>query len=314
MKEENNDTFSIPSLQEVERCILTAKIDAVRRSNECGIILEQYSDQDLLFPANEPVCIAAVQNDYEDEFEENDFDLDNIPLSENAAIINEDITLLKQKTDLPTYAPSVSVNQSQQSRRYMLNNKAGKSQFVKYKGVFIRKSTALYLLQERNQLSNDRLLRVRSTQSSHLYTGGNGDDSFDSGHQKKVNSGDMCVFKRIDCEKVIIGRVIQFSYLDGGKRERQYSSSYVDMSLESHKNIGVFANWFKAFNISRETVSFKPHDAFTIGYLSMDRYVCTIVEIESGNLEDESFSIAVPVLSDVLPSWKTILSSDADFD
>ena len=98
-------------------------------------------------------------------------------------------------------------------------------------------------------MSNDRLLRVRSTQSSHLYTGDNGDDSFDSGHQKKVNSGDMCVFKRIDCEKVIIGRVIQFSYLDGGKRERQYSSSYVDMSLESHKNIGVFANWFKKHSI-----------------------------------------------------------------
>ena len=97
----------------------------------------------------------------------------------------------------------------------------------------MRKSTALYLLQEKNQVSSDRLLRVRSTQPSHLYNTGNANKS---GPQLKVNCGDLCIFKRIDDnDKVLIGRIVQFSYLEGSKKERQFSSSYVDMSRKSQR-------------------------------------------------------------------------------
>ena len=62
-----------------------------------------------------------------------------------------------------------------------------KSAFVELDGVYIRKTTALYILQENPQLSNDRLLRVRSVQPSHLFSGI--DDivsSSSSGHQETV--------------------------------------------------------------------------------------------------------------------------------
>ena len=47
---------------------------------------------------------------------------------------------------------------------------ATKSPFIQYNGAYIRKSTALYLLQENFQLSSDRLLRVRSEQPKHIFS------------------------------------------------------------------------------------------------------------------------------------------------
>ena len=58
-----------------------------------------------------------------------------------------------------------------------------------------------------------------------------------------VRSGDLCVFKRVDRKKpkYLLGRVVQFSYLSGSKRDRQYTSTYVDMTKENFKTIGAFA-------------------------------------------------------------------------
>ena len=36
--------------------------------------------------------------------------------------------------------------------------------------------------------------------------------------------------------------IVQFSYLNFTKRERQYSSDYVDLNKVSYKNIGVCSN------------------------------------------------------------------------
>ena len=64
LKEESQDTFDIPELAEVERCILTAKINAVKISQECGMFLNLYGDNDLHFPGTETIN-AAAENDYE---------------------------------------------------------------------------------------------------------------------------------------------------------------------------------------------------------------------------------------------------------
>ena len=61
-----------PSLQEVERCILDTKMEAIQYSKECGMFLEQYGDEHLLFPGNQPIIDAASKSDYEDEFVEED--------------------------------------------------------------------------------------------------------------------------------------------------------------------------------------------------------------------------------------------------
>ena len=130
------------------------------------------------------------------------------------------------------------------------------------------------MLQENIQLSNDRLLRVREDQPSHLYSG----SPIDVQNTSYVINGDLCIFKRIDCDKVLIGRVVQFSYIKGNKKARAYSSSYVDMNKLSYKTIGVFANWYAMVEtINNENILFQAvDDAFTAGYLSMENYLCTL--------------------------------------
>ena len=298
-------------MAEVERCILNAKVNAIKISQECGMFLNFYGDGDLLFPGTE-IINAAAENDYEDESieETEQTEETNVFSVRDVISISEDISLIKDKSSsIPSYRPLTE--SSSEGRRYSLFNKAGKSPFIEYNGSFIRKTTALYLLQEKNQVSNDRLLRVRSSQPSHLF---NDDNVEDSGPRSKVNSGDLCIFNRIDSNQKLVGRVIQFSYLEGNKKQRQYSSSYVDMSLESHKNIGVFANWYAISRVDyqSEKVFFQIFDAFTIGYLSMANYVSTINQVEMADSEDDAFSIPIATLVDLFDDWEETMSSITD--
>ena len=67
-----------------------------------------------------------------------------------------------------------------------------------YKVAIIRKTTALYRLQGNSQISNDRLLRVRTEQASHLF-------NFRKYKYTPANcarAGDLCLFKSVnDAEK-----------------------------------------------------------------------------------------------------------------
>ena len=270
------------------------------------MFLDLYGDGDLLFPGTE-IINEAAENDYEDECieEEEQMEKSSVLSVQDIISISEDITLIKDKsTSIPSYRPLGE--SASAGRRYSLFNKAGKSPFIEYNGHYIRKTTALYLLQEKNQISNDRLLRVRSSQPSHLF---NDDNVEDSGPRSKVESGDLCIFNRIDCDKKLVGRVIQFSYLEGTKKQRQYSSSYVDMSLESHKDIGVFANWYAISRIDDENVFFQVFDAFTIGYLSMANYLSTVNKVEMADSENDSFSIPIATFRDLFDDWKEMMTN-----
>lgn len=286
-----------------------AKIEAVRISKECNLHLQQYSDEDLYLPGNEHLIQYAVENDFEsDDPHENAIISENVITNEEAIIINEDISninLIKQKSSgIPTYVESVS--RSSETRNY--NNNAGRSSFIRYKDAFIRKTTALYLLQEKNQLSNDRLLRVRATQPKHIF---NIDRQNQCGRQEIVQSGELCAFKLADSNKISLGRVIQFSYLEGTKKQRQYSSCYVDVTLESVNSIGVFANWFQARKKSANVV-FVPLDIFTIGYHPMQNYVSTIDESLLDDVEDGAFSMTTKVLEQIFPLWENVLYFEGD--
>ena len=186
------------------------------------------------------------------------------------------------------------------------NNKNGKSCFVRYNGAFIRKTTALYLLQEKNQLSNDRLLRVRAAQPSHLY---NNNNKSHCQREELIQSGDLCAFKQVESDKLIIGRVIQFSYLEGTKKQREYSSTYVDVTCESFNSIGVFCNWFQPVK-ALDGLVFFPLDVFTTGYHPMEYYVST-VDMSSLQSHDEgSFSIKIQTLQKMFPDWESELCFD----
>ena len=87
-------------------------------------------------------------------------------------------------------------------------------------------------------------------------------------------------FKRVDSDKILAGRMIQISYLEGNKRQREYSGTFVDTSKESYKLIGVFANWFLIMDDTDDPsiLAFTPlDDIFTTGYLSMENYMLTIL-------------------------------------
>ena len=122
----------------------------------------------------------------------------------------------------------------------------------------------------------------------------------------------------MDCNKCLIGRVVQFSYLTGNKRQRQFSNNYVDLSKDSVKNIGVFANWFSAVSQSDEErleekdfISFKSVQLeFACGYLAADSYMTTIDETVIMDAANFSFSIPCSTLQKYLPNWQDRLSFD----
>ena len=185
------------------------------------------------------------------------------------------------------------------------------SPFVLYQGSYIRKSTALYLLQKICQVSSDGLMRVRSEQPSHIFAG----TENRTGSQDSVKLGDLCIFTGVDCEKCLLGRIIQFSYLTGAKKERQYSSNFVVLSKESYKSIGVYANCFQGTralnNQDANEVSFKPVDfVFTPGYLPMSHYVASINDSTLLYNADFSFSIPVEILKTALPRWRVKMTFD----
>ncbi|CAB3986305.1 Hypothetical predicted protein [Paramuricea clavata] len=150
-------------------------------------------------------------------------------------------------------------------------------------------------------------MRVRSEQPSHIFSG-----TEKTGPQNSVKSGDLAVLTRFDCEKGLLGRIFQFSYLTGRKKDCQYSSNFVDLLKESYKNIGVYANWFEETqaldNQATSKVSFKPVDLiFTPGVLT------NVTSIDDSILlynADFLFLVPVQILKTVLPRWQVKMTFD----
>lgn len=277
-------------------------------AQKCNLNLSHYLDEDLYLSTNDRLIQSAVENDFEvDDSQEQQASAENGLTNEDVIVINEDITsinLVKTSTSgIPTYSESVTRSSSQ--RNYS-SSKEGKSCFVLYNGAYIRKTTALYLLQEKNQLSNDRLLRVRSAQPSHLF---NTSNRSHCERQDIVESGDLCAFRQTDSDKIILGRTIQFSYLEGTKKQREYSSTYVDVTCERINSIGVFCNWYQP-RIMEDRVVFFPLDIFTIGYHPMEYYVSTISSTSLQSDDEGSFSIEKGFFETMIPDWENELCFD----
>lgn len=326
IKNESEGTFKVPSFEEVTESVKEAKKEAIRRANALGMVLPSYNDKDLIFYDNKSLLTTAFEIDYEDDLTMTDsnetYDF-NVRASEEVISIRDDVSriYLEKQTSLgvPTYVP-VEKSGKQSGRVYSLTRKkdATKSAFVKYGSVYIRKTTALYILQENPQLSNDRLLRVRSAQPTHLFSGISNIRSCLSGPQKRIFSGDLCVFKRVDDEKKkLIGRIIQFSYMEGSKKAREYSSSFVETTLLSASNIGALANWYQGVSSTMNDpfVSFKPLNSYyDIGYHSIGKFYNYSIDESCLNESTEfSFAIHQSNLSEGDENWRSSLSFDFDF-
>ena len=298
VKNESAETFHIPTLVDLNKMVIISKEEALDIAKSCRIELASYSD-DYLTKGRLQLAKAAEENDGEGgNIEDSTIPINIVPenIDEDVQEDLNNLRLVKSsKSGLPTYS-NVVVDTTQ--RTY------AKRGFIRYKGEYIRKSTALYLLQENVQLSNDRLLRVRSDQPSHLLDVENVVvvDSF-------AKVGDFAIFKRFDNDKFLIGKIVQFSYLDGKKRDRQYSSNFVDVSKDSYKSIGVFADWYVISGEEKDgTIFLEETDIFTTGYLSMEQYYC---KFESGlfTLNDCSrLSITSSQMSHAMPQWRKCLT------
>ncbi len=330
-REESDQTFLIPTIEAITEEIRRAKLDAVELSLACGMKLVSYDDEDLIKDTEKAVNEAVIndQEPCEDSLlmPEMEQRTNDVMMNEDEAIaIREDLSQLKLKKNdgagIPTYS-FVESRDAQSATSYKLEAKTHqavlvKSPFVEYDGAFIRKTTALYLLQENFQVSNDRLLRVRSQQPTHVFA--TTYLSTTDTQRNVVKSGDMCLFKRVDDpSKSLLGRIVQFSYLKGNKRARQYSSDYVDMTKASYKTVGAFSNWFqgtKLENVGREkNIDFKPLDlVFTPGYVSMENYICTVDDSLLILSNTHAFSIPVQALKKFLPRWKEEMTFDIDTD
>lgn len=321
IKEESENTLSVPSLDDMTKIVKESKEEAIRKAEALGMILSSYDDNYLQLTTNyESLLEAAFNVDLEDDVTISDIgDLGDSRTHEEVLTIRDDVSrifLEKRKTSIPTYIP---VKKSQSSGRvYSLTNlkNPNKSPFVKYGEVFIRKVTALYILQENPQLSNDRLLRVRSAQPSHLFSDDNDNSLSSASRQDIVNSGELCVFKRCNSPKHLLGRVIQFSYLKGSKKSQQYSGTFVDTTKESFTSIGVLANYYYGVSDSSTDsyVAFKPlKGIYSIGYLPMNHYMYTIDESSIRDHDKCSFVIPINHISSGDPEWKENLTFDFDF-
>ena len=283
MNAETKDTFSLPTMQEIFDIVQDAKENAIALCNKCGMNLSTYDDGYIVKNTESTIEIAENESEIQDPTEGGEF---TTPVASqvsqsDAIVINEDFVQIQLRLNcadgLPIYEKQGDSEEVPEKNRNYQLFQHGVSSFVRYENSFIRKTTALYLVQENCQVSNDRLLRVRRDQPDHLFSVP--DTAGDT--RPSVHSGDLCVFERIDKKKEVIGRVIQFSYLDGSKRDRQYSSNYVDLTKNSYKTIGVFANWYIGVysdsSNADQVLPFRPlEDVFTVGYLPMEQYVGTI--------------------------------------
>ena len=103
--------------------------------------------------------------------------------------------------------------------------------------------------------------------------------------------------------------------MQGNKRDRQYSSDFVDLTKALYKKVGVFANWFQGTRTAEErsenVVVFKPlSHVFTPAYLSLEHYCATIDDSTLNECPNSSFSLSVDVLKIILPRWRTKITFD----
>ena len=158
-KEESEETFLLFPRSEIDKIIQRAKEEAKKIATKCGMVLKSYDDAFILSEVVH-VLDKAVEEDEEDEdYTEAIVTRDNDTNEENNDLmieIQEDLVslrLAKTSSDgLPMYSISNKNKGTVRSKTYLLNKK-NKCPFLLYGDRYIRKTTALYLLQENLSLS-----------------------------------------------------------------------------------------------------------------------------------------------------------------
>ena len=168
LNEESNEIHSVPSsVEEIKRNILNAKSLAIDDANRCSMSLTNYSDSSLTkYRIN--ISVSLDDDDNDDEGVSTPTNCAQLT-AEEEAILQEDYSQIRFAKN----ANKGMATYSQTKSKGTIRNKTHRHfQFLDYEGAFIRKTPALYLLQENPVLSSDRLIRVRKDdpKSASVYT------------------------------------------------------------------------------------------------------------------------------------------------
>ena len=138
----------------------------------------------------------------------------------------------------------------------------------------IRKTTAIWLFQESERVSADRLFRVRDKQPFATSTSKAPDipNYTVAKALPVIQVGELCVMKASDSWK--LGRVLQFAKYDSSKKfSKSYQDKYVAVSA---KDVRVLCSWYEPFDddnsmfqLSKESIP---------SYIPLDSYICSIPE------------------------------------
>ena len=144
--------------------------------------------------------------------------------------------------------------------------------------VYVNKTTVVWLLQEAERVSADRLFHVRNKQP---FSSSSSDKSCPSDNStnhvavsETLSVGDICVFK-ISSTQWKLGRVLNFSYyLEKTKSSQQYTKTSYSFADKSKKAVGVLCSWYvpveisSKFTLAENCVSHK--------FISVQLYICTL--------------------------------------
>ena len=170
------------------------------------------------------------------------------------------------------------------------------------KKVFIRKSTAIWLFQDCELVSSDRLFRVRAVQPNSSQSQINipdnelAEDESLPTQLSVVKVGDVCVSRDTRCDSWKIGKVLQF-YYPTGKTAKARQCTLTCITLSEGKNVGVVCAWFE-WHIPLSLKTFMLSDNPLPHSCMIEQYAFTLsegcFEMEHGSNPDAWKSSIIP--------------------
>ena len=203
----------------------------------------------------------------------------------NAGLVLNDIKFCRlPRNDIGMNLPAYTTkeNDSNSNSKIKQNEKKKHILFVEVnltngRTVYIRKTTLVWILQENERLSSDRLIRVREKQpfssTAHNCSDCMAVVSIPS-KTSSVSPGDVCVFvfETNSGYSWDLGKILQFF---GGRR-----TPYCNVISEEFDQISVLCQWYKRCGSDNDSKFEIHNDAIVHEYIPLTSYLCTVYSSE----------------------------------
>ena len=299
------------TLQDISKTVEKACEMAKETINKLGMseLLHKHNSWDT-----PPICFLQDEefmeddDQYEDELNEGLIDEENIGVDpeevssgitelSNAKIIDKEMTnnlnALHSASFKKLKNPGLPIYHLQLDSSKKQEQKHKHSHFVEVscgdKAVYIHKTIAVWLLQETERVSTDRLFRVRNKQPFATQSNTSKIATSSAVHPivcSSISVGDMCIFKTTD-QDWKVGRVLQFSnYLEKLKSAQQYRGLTANVA---NTKVGVLCSWYTISDTTSQIFSLSQKEV-TYVHIPINMYLCTLPTRCFRNLEDVNMS------------------------